>query len=83
VIAKKPQCFVLEAEYKALANATSELIWVEALIQELGVFFKKRQCFLCDNLGDTYLSANRAFDARSKHIAIYYHLYVIELQTNF
>jgi hypothetical protein len=75
VIAKKPQCLVLEAKYKALANATSELIWVEALIQELGVFFKKRPCFLCDNLGDTYLSANRAFHARTKHIEIYYHLY--------
>jgi hypothetical protein len=26
-----------EAEYKALANATAELIWVEALLGELGV----------------------------------------------
>jgi histone deacetylase 1/2 len=26
-----------EAEYKALANATTELIWVEALLRELGV----------------------------------------------
>jgi histone deacetylase 1/2 len=26
-----------EAEYKALANATTELIWVEALLTELGV----------------------------------------------
>jgi hypothetical protein len=26
-----------ESEYKAVANATAELIWVEALLKELGV----------------------------------------------
>jgi hypothetical protein len=26
-----------EAEYKALANATAEMIWVEALLREVGV----------------------------------------------
>uniref|UniRef100_A0ACD5TCP1 Uncharacterized protein n=1 Tax=Avena sativa TaxID=4498 RepID=A0ACD5TCP1_AVESA len=30
-----------EAEYKALANATAELIWIEALLGELGVQLKK------------------------------------------
>ena len=27
----------IESEYKAVANATAELIWVEALLKELGV----------------------------------------------
>ena len=31
-----------EAEYKALANATAELIWVEALLGELGVKLKEK-----------------------------------------
>ena len=31
-----------EAEYKALANATAELIWVEALLFELGVQLKEK-----------------------------------------
>jgi len=35
-----------EAEYKALANATAELIWVEALIRELGVSLKEKPCLL-------------------------------------
>jgi hypothetical protein len=59
-----------EAEYKALANATTELIWVEALICELGVSLKEKPCLWCDNLGATFLSANPVFYARSKHIAI-------------
>ena len=31
-----------EAEYKALANATAEIIWVEALLGELGVKLKEK-----------------------------------------
>jgi histone deacetylase 1/2 len=31
-----------EAEYKALENATAELIWVEALLGELGVKLKEK-----------------------------------------
>jgi hypothetical protein len=34
-----------EAEYKALANATTELIWVEALLRELGVKLKESHVF--------------------------------------
>ena len=30
-----------EAEYKALANATAKLIWIEALLKELGVQIKE------------------------------------------
>ncbi|KAK1619805.1 hypothetical protein QYE76_025322 [Lolium multiflorum] len=59
-----------EAEYKALANATAELIWVEALIRELGVSLKEKPCLWCDNLGATFLSANPVFHARTKHIEI-------------
>lgn len=28
----------IEAEYKALANATAEIMWIQTLLQELGVF---------------------------------------------
>jgi histone deacetylase 1/2 len=59
-----------DAEYKALANATAELIWVEALVRELGVTLKEKPCLWCDNLGATYLCANPVFHARTKHIEI-------------
>jgi histone deacetylase 1/2 len=62
-----------EAEYKALANATAELIWVEAILKELGVTFQVKPCLWCDNLGATYLSANPVFHARTKHIEIDFH----------
>jgi histone deacetylase 1/2 len=62
-----------EAEYKALANATAELIWVEALLTKLGVKLKVKPSLWCDNLGATYLSANPVFHARTKHIEIDFH----------
>ena len=57
-----------EAEYKAMANATAEIIWIQSLLQELGIRSPPAAVLWCDNLGATYLSANPIFHARTKHI---------------
>ena len=62
-----------EAEYKALANATAEVIWIQAILKELGILRTPIPCLWCDNLGATYLSANPVFHARTKHIEIDFH----------
>ena len=62
-----------EAEYKALANATAEVIWVRNMLTELGILHPQAASFWCDNLGATYLSANPIFHVRTKHIEIDYH----------
>ena len=62
-----------EAEYKAMANATAEIIWIQSLLQELGIRSPPAAVLWCDNLGATYLSANPIFHARTKHIEIDYH----------
>jgi hypothetical protein len=62
-----------EAEYKAMANATSEMIWIQSLLRELGVKSHPAARLWCDNIGATYLSANPVFHARTKHIEIHYH----------
>jgi len=62
-----------EAEYKALANATAEVIWVQSLLDELGISQSRVRILWCDNIGATYLSATPVFHARTKHIEVDYH----------
>ncbi|WVZ64382.1 hypothetical protein U9M48_013903 [Paspalum notatum var. saurae] len=63
----------MEVEYKAIANATAELIWIQILLTELGVQQPKAARLWCDNIGARYLSQNPVFHARTKHIEIDYH----------
>jgi hypothetical protein len=62
-----------EAEYKAIANATSEIIWVQSLLEELGLTKHCAAALWCDNLGASYMSANPEFHARTKDVEIDYH----------
>lgn len=62
-----------EAEYKALVNATAEVMWVRKLLEELGIPHPKPSQLWCDNIGATYLSVNPVFHARTKHIEVDYH----------
>ncbi|BAB90546.1 putative rice retrotransposon retrofit gag/pol polyprotein [Oryza sativa Japonica Group] len=62
-----------EAEYKAVANTTAELIWVQTVLKELGIESPKAAKIWCDNLGAKYLSANPVFHAKTKHIHVDYH----------
>ena len=62
-----------ESEYKAIANATAEVIWIQTLLQEIGIRSPPAAKLWCDNIGAKYLSANPVFHARTKHIEIDYH----------
>jgi histone deacetylase 1/2 len=62
-----------EAEYKALANATAEIMWIQILLLEIGVQAPRTAKLWCDNMGAKYLSANPVFHARTKHIEVDYH----------
>jgi histone deacetylase 1/2 len=64
-----------EAEYKALANDTTEVMWIQTLLMELGVRAPRAAKLWCDNLGAKYLSANPVFHSRTKHIEVDYHFF--------
>jgi hypothetical protein len=62
-----------EAEYKAIANVTVAILWIQMLLNELGILHPHVASLWCDHLGATYLSANPVFHARTKYIEVDYH----------
>jgi histone deacetylase 1/2 len=61
-----------EAEYRSMANATTELIWIQSLLQELQVPYHV-PTLLCDNLSAVSLAHNPVLHARTKHIELDIH----------
>ncbi|GJU31949.1 gag/pol polyprotein [Tanacetum coccineum] len=66
-----------QVEYKALADTVAKLTWLKALLNELGIRSSSTPILWCENLGETYLSANLIIHARTKHVEIDYH-FVLE-----
>jgi hypothetical protein len=62
-----------EAEYKAIANGTTEIMWVQILLKELKIYSPEAAKLWCDNMGAKFLSANPVFHSRMKHIEVDYH----------
>ena len=64
-----------ETEYKALADDTAEVIWLQYFLTDLQIPFVSAPIIQCDNLGATYLSVNPVFLARAKHVEVHYHFF--------
>jgi len=59
-----------EAEYRAMATATSELIWIKAFLAAMGVFLDKPMQLFCDNQAALHIAKNPVFHERTKRIEI-------------
>uniref|UniRef100_A0A7N2N2Q8 Flavin-containing monooxygenase n=1 Tax=Quercus lobata TaxID=97700 RepID=A0A7N2N2Q8_QUELO len=70
----KKQTFVAhystEAEYRALADTTSELLWLRWLLKDLGVSTSSATPIYCDNQSAIHIAHNDVFHERTKHIEI-------------
>jgi hypothetical protein len=62
-----------EVEYKALANATAEVIWIQSVLADLSIRLNHVLCLWCDNMGVTYMTVNPHFHGRTKHIEVDFH----------
>jgi hypothetical protein len=50
--------------------ATSELLWLQSLLTEVGQLSTTTPVLWCDNFGATFLAANPVFHACTKHIEL-------------
>ena len=62
-----------EAEYRAIALETCELIWLKQLFQELRFGKDGQMMFVCDNQTALYIASNPFFHERTKHIEVVCH----------
>ena len=58
-----------EAEYRALASVTSELVWISQLLIDLNKTLMLPTVF-CDNQAAIAIASNPPFHERTKHIEI-------------
>ncbi|XP_071728346.1 uncharacterized protein [Rutidosis leptorrhynchoides] len=62
-----------EAEYRAMAAATCEIVWLKNLLQELNFNLKLPINLFCDNNSAIQIAANPVFHERTKHFEIDIH----------
>ena len=62
-----------EVEYRALADITSELLWLRWLLKDLGVSTSSTTPLYCDNQSAIHIAHNDVFHKWTKHIEIDYH----------
>ncbi|KAE8686060.1 hypothetical protein F3Y22_tig00111086pilonHSYRG00004 [Hibiscus syriacus] len=63
----------MEAEYKSVADATADVTWLTALLDDLGVKQKCTPIVWCDNTSTVAMSANPVYHAQSKHVELDIH----------
>ncbi|XP_019087510.1 PREDICTED: uncharacterized protein LOC109127357 [Camelina sativa] len=59
-----------ESEYRAMRKLTTELMWLKALLKDLGVNTSKPITMHCDNEAAIHIATNSVFHERTKHIEV-------------
>lgn len=66
-------CSSAEAEYRAMAFLTKELIWLKRILCALGVAHDSPMRIHCDSKSAIHIGNNPVFHERTKHIEVYCH----------
>lgn len=70
-----------EAEYRAMANITCELLWLLTLLKDFDINHSSPAIMYCDNKAAVHISENPVFHERTKHVDIDCHIVRERLQS--
>ena len=70
---KSIACSTMEAEYVSIAEACKEIVWIRALLKEIGFELDEPTTIFEDNNAAMELAINPEHHDRAKHIDIKYH----------
>ncbi|KAL4333758.1 hypothetical protein GQ457_07G006640 [Hibiscus cannabinus] len=62
-----------ETEYRSVADAVSEVMWVNTVLSDMGVNVSTPPVVWCDNTSAVAMSANSVFHSRPKHVEVHMH----------
>ncbi|RVW64653.1 Retrovirus-related Pol polyprotein from transposon RE1 [Vitis vinifera] len=71
-----------ESEYRAMAQATCEIIWIHQLLCEVGMKCTMPAKLWCDNQAALHIAANPVYHERTKHIEVDYHFIREKIEEN-
>lgn len=63
-----------EAEYRAMADTTKELIWLENILHEMKIKTSGSSNLYCDNTVALHIASNSVFHERTKHVELDCHV---------
>src|SRR5262249_43169856 len=71
-----------ESEYRAMANSTCEILWINHLLVEIGLNSTFPAKLLCDNQAALHIASNPVYHERTKHIEVDCHFIREKIQDN-